>query len=251
MLRGRKPADRTANRAAGRKPVGRKPAGGTAGRAVAAAVATAALLTAAGPAGGAGAAEPAETAELLGAVESAADIGIGGLGIGGRHRVAWAGAEFAPPGKSTVPAAVTYDRALVPVGAGISVARYDSRRSMTVALGVRGLPEERGYGAHVHTGPCGVRPGDSGPRYRNVPVPRGSSAGPRHVNPENEVWLDFTTDEHGEGRALSSHMWRFRVGEARSVVIYEHRTRHEPGRAGDAGRRVACVTVGLDPEPRS
>lgn len=246
MLRGRKPADSTADGTASRA------GSGTARRTVAAAAATAAaaaLLTAAGPAGGAGAAEPVKAAELLGAVESVADIGIGGFGIGGRHRVAWAGAEFAPPGKSTVPAAVTYDRALVPVGARVSVARYDSRRGMTVALGVRGLPEDRDYGAHVHTEPCGARPGDSGPHYRNVPVPRGSSAGPRHANPENEVWLDFTTDEHGEGRALSSHMWRFRAGEARSVVIHEHRTRHDPGHAGDAGRRLACVTVSLDPEP--
>ncbi|MCI0385119.1 superoxide dismutase family protein [Streptomyces sp. CNQ085] len=237
MLKDRKPADRTAN--------------GTVRRTVAAAVvAAAAVVTAAaGPAGGAGAAEPVETAEVLGVVESVADIGIGGFGFGGRHRVAWAGAEFAPPGKSAVPAAVTYDRALVPVGAGVSVARYDSRRGMTVALGVRGLSQDRGYGAHVHTEPCGVRPGGSGPRYRNVPAPSGSSAGPRHANPENEVWLDFTTDEHGEGRALSSHMWRFRAGEARSVVLYEHRTAHEPGRAGDAGRPVACVTAVLAPEP--
>ncbi|MFP8905495.1 superoxide dismutase family protein [Streptomyces atacamensis] len=250
MLRGRKPADSTASGTASRSASGA--VGGAAGRTAAAAVATAAaaaLLTAAGPAGGAGAAEPADAAEVIGAVESVADIGIGGFGIGGRHRVVWAGAEFAPPGKSTVPAAVTYDRALVPVGARVSVVRYDSRRGMTVALEVRGLPKNRGYGAHVHTEPCGPRPGDSGPHYRNVPVPRGSSAGPRHVNPENEVWLDFTTDEHGEGRALSSHMWRFRAGEARSVVIHEHRTRHEPGRTGDAGRRLACVTLALDPKP--
>jgi Cu-Zn family superoxide dismutase len=230
-------------------PGGRKP-GSTAVAAVLTTATAVALLTAAGPAGTAGAAEPAGptgAVESVESVESVDSIGVGGFGIGGRHRVARVGAEFAPPGKSAVPPAVTYDRALVPVGAPVSVSQVNSRRGMTVTLDVRGLPKERGYGAHVHTEPCGARPGDSGAHYQNVRDPRSPSAGPLHVNPENEVWLDFTTDEHGKGRALSSHMWRFRAGEARSVVIHEHRTRHDPWHAGEAGRRVACVTVPFDP----
>ncbi|MDG9701856.1 superoxide dismutase family protein [Streptomyces sp. DH37] len=228
-------------------PGGRKP-----GSTVMAAVLTTAvaLLTAAGPAGTAGAAEPAGPTGAAGAAEAVEPVGgdgAGGFGTGGRRRVARVGAEFAPPGKSAVPPAVTYDRALVPVGAPVSVSQVNSRRGMTITLDVRGLPEKRGYGAHVHTGPCGVRPGDSGAHYQNVRDPRSPSADPRHANPENEVWLDFTTDEHGKGRALSGHMWRFRAGEARSVVIHEHRTRHDPGHTGDAGRRVACVTVPFDP----
>ncbi|WP_312885674.1 hypothetical protein [Streptomyces physcomitrii] len=59
------------------------------------------------------------------------------------------------------------------------------------------------------------------------------------MNPHNEVWLDFTSDGHGEGFAAAHHQWGFRPGEANSVVIHQ-----EPGGAGE---RLACFTGPFEP----
>lgn len=194
-----------------------------------------------------------DTARLAETVDGAVNVGRTGDDRPAEgNRVAWTKGTFAAPGDPGARNALTYDRRLVPAGAGVSVARFDGRRGMTITFGVHGLPKKRDYGAHVHTGPCTADPAASGPHYQNVRDPRErvTSADPNHTNPENEVWLDFTTDEEGAGEAVSSHTWHFRAGEARSVVIHEHRTRHDPAHAGDAGRRVACVTVPFDPAGR-
>lgn len=162
-------------------------------------------------------------------------------------RVTLASGVFAPLGESTVPKAVTYDPELVPSGAAIAVAQVIDDQGMSIRLTVRGLRSDRIYGAHVHTGACGLRPEDSGPHYQNVRDPQTPSTDPRYANPENEVWLDFRTGADGVGAAASTHDWRFRPGEARSVVLHEHLTRHDAGHAGTAGARVACLTVPFHP----
>ncbi|MTE18846.1 superoxide dismutase family protein [Streptomyces sp. TRM43335] len=194
-----------------------------------------------------------DTARLAEAVDGAVNVGRTGHDrLTEGNRVAWARGTFAAPGDSGARSALTYDRRLVPAGATVEVAQFNGRRGMTITLGVQGLPEGRGYGAHVHTGPCTADPAAAGSRYQNVRDPRTRVTSPdfRYTNPENEVWLDFTTDEKGEGEAVSGHSWHFRAGEARSVVVYEHRTRRDPAHAGAAGRRVACVTVPFDPAGR-
>ncbi|NSC21494.1 superoxide dismutase family protein [Streptomyces albus subsp. chlorinus] len=154
--------------------------------------------------------------------------------------------QFAPANAFVRPRAVTYDRARVPAGAGIAVTRKATEKSTTVELEVHGLPKNRTYGAHVHTEPCGARPDDSGPHYQHVKDPVQPSTDPRYANPRNEVWLDFTTDAKGRGRAASHHDWTFRKGEAMSVVLHERRTSTEPGHAGQAGARLACFTVPMN-----
>ncbi|GAA4804535.1 hypothetical protein GCM10023353_03860 [Tomitella cavernea] len=61
----------------------------------------------------------------------------------------------------------------------------------------------RDFGAHAHTKPCGPEPSDSGPHYQNVQDPAATadspSTDPAYANPQNEVWLDFTTDGSGVG----------------------------------------------------
>ncbi|OEV19853.1 superoxide dismutase, partial [Streptomyces nanshensis] len=81
------------------------------------------------------------------------------------------------------PDAITYDLARIPAGAGITVARRATRHGTTVWLRVRGLLPDRTYGAHVHTRPCGGRPGDAGPHYQHRRDPRQPSTDPRHANP--------------------------------------------------------------------
>ncbi|MET9442872.1 superoxide dismutase family protein [Streptomyces sp. NPDC006610] len=140
-------------------------------------------------------------------------------------------ARFAPPSAAHTRAAVTYDRALVPVGARIAVGqRIRGGGAMTVELRVAGVRPGHHYGVHVHREPCGADPAAAGGHYQHRP-----GAGPHHVSPDNEVWLDFAADRRGEGHAVARHDWRFRRGEASSVVIHDV--------PGGAGERVACFTV--------
>ncbi|MGY0062247.1 superoxide dismutase family protein [Streptomyces sp. LZ34] len=112
-----------------------------------------------------------------------------------------------------------------------------------VMVWVRGLKANHTFGVHVHTKTCGTMPDDSGPHYQNVKDPKQPSTNPKYANPRNEVWLDFTTDGHGEAHSMTHVNWRFRDAQARSVVIHEHATATEKGKAGMAGARVACVKV--------
>ncbi|MBA0050019.1 superoxide dismutase family protein [Streptomyces sp. AJS327] len=156
---------------------------------------------------------------------------------------------FAPPRGSTAPAAVTHDQRRVPKGARIEVVWRVGPLGMTVRLKVSGVAPDRVYGAHVHTGTCGPRPADSGPHYQHREDPRQPSTDPRYANERNEVWLDFRADGEGRGTASTWHEWRFRKGEARSLVLHEHATGTGEGHAGDAGARLACFTVPFDRAP--
>lgn len=158
---------------------------------------------------------------------------------------------FVPPSPGRLAKALTYDVKLVPVGARIAVAErvgeraggHADKAATDVRLRVSGLLPNRMYGAHVHTEPCGRTPEDAGPHYQNVKDPEQPSTDPAYANPENEVWLDFTTGSGGQAASESRHTWRFRPGEAGSVVIHEHGTATTPGEAGTAGARLACLTV--------
>lgn len=142
--------------------------------------------------------------------------------------------------------AITYDTVLVPVGAQIGVlSSRTSEGGTRVVLAVRGLVPEREYGAHVHVGECGASGDDAGPHFQYVQDPKpGPSVDPEYANPENEIWLDFTTNEEGEGLSASKVAWRFPDDRRpRSVVIHEHHTLTGPGEAGMAGARLACLNV--------
>nr|WP_229820929.1 superoxide dismutase family protein [Streptomyces ruber] len=140
--------------------------------------------------------------------------------------------------------AITYERAAVPKGSRAVVAEWLNRDgTTTVDLAVKDLEPNRTFGAHVHTRPCGPKPDDSGPHYQNRVDPVQPSVDPRFANRRNEVWLDLTTDAGGDGGARATVDWRFRTGQAGSVVIHEHATLTHPGHAGTAGSRLACITV--------
>ncbi|MEW1720018.1 superoxide dismutase family protein [Streptomyces sp. NPDC093109] len=174
-----------------------------------------------------------------------AEWGAGGGGVRVEGR-------FVPPPAAPLPLpnALTYETALVPAGSRASVAEHvtaGARGPVTaVVLRVSGLLPDRVYGAHVHTKPCGATPDAAGPHYQNVPDPHQPSTDPAYANAANEVWLDFTTDARGTGFAVSRHDWRFRPGAANAVVLHEHGTATDPGDAGTAGGRAACLTVPFD-----
>jgi superoxide dismutase, Cu-Zn family len=140
--------------------------------------------------------------------------------------------------------AITYNQQLVPAGARGAVQSRSGEGTTTVMLAVRGLEPHRVYGAHVHTKPCGQVPDDAGPHFQYAADPVQPSVDPTFANPQNEIWLDLTTDETGAGSTESTVAWTFPDDRRpKSVVVHADHTSSEPGNAGTAGDRVACISV--------
>ncbi|WP_030566457.1 superoxide dismutase family protein [Streptomyces aureocirculatus] len=142
------------------------------------------------------------------------------------------------PSKAHSPA-LTYDRNLVPPGARLQVTQRHEHGGTRVGLRVQGVRAGHAFGVHVHRKPCGVDPEAAGGHYQNHPDPVQPSKDPAYVNPDNEVWLDFTARRDGSGAASAVHSWNFRPGAAASVVLHREQ--------GGAGKRVACFTVPFEP----
>lgn len=142
--------------------------------------------------------------------------------------------------------AVTYDAKLVPVGATATVTVTREPDSTHVRLTVARLRPNRGYGAHLHTDPCGSSGAAAGPHHQHQHDPAASasrpSVDPSYANPRNEVWLDFTTDGSGGASAAARQPWTF-DSLPRSLIIHATTTRTGPGEAGTAGARAACLTL--------
>jgi Cu-Zn family superoxide dismutase len=115
--------------------------------------------------------------------------------------------------------------------------------STVVTLHVRGLLPDHEYGAHAHVNACGSTGAAAGPHYQDVVAPAGHATDPAYANPDNEVWLDLTTDSEGVGSAQALVRWQFRPGGAASVIFHARHTATESGTAGTAGSRLACLSV--------
>ncbi|WP_433277904.1 superoxide dismutase [Pseudonocardia xinjiangensis] len=140
--------------------------------------------------------------------------------------------------------AITYDQRVVKVGAFASVDARSGGGITTVGLEVLGFEPGRRYGAHVHTNPCGATGADAGPHFQNVVDPVQPSVDPRYANPQNEIWLDFLTDQDGTGRVENTVAWQFPADRRPgSIIVHAMPTAVEPGVAGTAGGRAACITV--------
>jgi Cu-Zn family superoxide dismutase len=142
-------------------------------------------------------------------------------------------------------AATNYNKALVPDGAKALVAEYVFDGATTVTLNVRGLVPNRAYGAHAHALPCGSTGEAAGPHFQHVPDPVKPSVDPAYANATNEIWLDFKTDGQGNATTASTVPWEFQNARAGSVVIHADPTQTAPGKAGTAGARIGCVSVGF------
>jgi superoxide dismutase, Cu-Zn family len=143
--------------------------------------------------------------------------------------------------------AVTYDPAIVPAGATATVVIKSVGEGIELTLTVGGLLPNRAYGSHLHSKPCGAKGDAAGPHFQHQPDPAASasppSVDPSYANPQNEVWLDFTTDGTGTASARTAHPWAPPSGASRSVVIHAASTKTGPKEAGTAGARAACLTV--------
>lgn len=111
---------------------------------------------------------------------------------------------------------------------------------MVVTLSVTGLAPGRTYGAHAHVNGCGLTGAAAGPHWQAVDGP----STPQFANPDNEIWLDVTTDETGAGTSQASRPVPFSPDDRpRSVIIHALPTATTPTGSGTAGTRLACVTV--------
>lgn len=161
---------------------------------------------------------------------------------GGRH--VGARGTYVAPAEATN--AYTYNP-LVPVGARVKVdSWYRPDGRMVVVLRASGLEEDYEYGAHAHNNPCGATGGLAGPHYQFNVDPVLPSVNAAYANPDNEIWLDFTTDDKGRGWAMAVQDWQppadRRPG---SVILHIRHTAHGDGDGvpGSAGERLACLTV--------
>jgi Cu-Zn family superoxide dismutase len=98
-----------------------------------------------------------------------------------------------------------------------------------VTLHISGLAPNRSFGAHVHVAACGTN--QAGGHYRNDPAGAATA--------DNEVWLDFTTNAAGQGRAKAVVNFGFRPDGANAVVVHDRGT----DAAGAAGPKLGCINV--------
>jgi len=141
---------------------------------------------------------------------------------------------------------ISYNPTYVPPGStGRVRGIYTGSGATVVTLHVWGLVPNREYGAHAHKFGCSATdPMAAGGHYQYLV---GGAADPASANPDNEIWLDFTTDSEGDGTAQARVDWQFpNAGgdRAQSVIIHDHHTATGPaGSAGTAGPRYGCLTV--------
>jgi superoxide dismutase, Cu-Zn family len=108
-----------------------------------------------------------------------------------------------------------------------------------VTLHVKDVAADPGrtFGAHVHVNPCGAAGTDAGGHYQHQPT----AAGPTLES--EEVWLDVTIDEDGNGVALSKRPWTVDESTPRSVILHASPT---TPMTGVAGARLACIDLDGD-----
>jgi Cu-Zn family superoxide dismutase len=149
---------------------------------------------------------------------------------------------------NTTSSAITYNPALVPVGARMMATLTPSGDSTTAEFTVSGFLPNRGYAAHAHVNACGGVPGGEGPHYQDRIDPgataRMPSTNPEYANPTNEFWLDVRTDSAGSGTSRTTVPFLLTDRGPGSIVVHEAaQTATGPGQAGKAGDRIACLTL--------
>ncbi|MFD0203435.1 MULTISPECIES: hypothetical protein [Saccharothrix] len=153
---------------------------------------------------------------------------------------------LAPP--EAADAAFTYDQEAAPAGAELQLEVIEGDGATTVRLSAELLQPDRGYAIHAHTDPCGRNGIDAGPHYQHevdpAATPERPSVDPAYANPQNEIWLELTTDGQGNGLAETTVPFTFDDRVPASIVLHEQPTTETAhGRAGSAGARLACFTA--------
>ncbi|MGH3912507.1 MAG: superoxide dismutase [Pseudonocardiaceae bacterium] len=144
--------------------------------------------------------------------------------------------------------AFTYDAAVAPIGALLRLTLTASSETTTATFDASGLLPNRGYAVHLHSNSCGLVGEAAGPHFQHrvdpAATPETPSTDPQFANPSNEVWLDVRTDATGAGRSSTVVLFPLTDRVPASVVVHEEMmTATDPGKAGNAGDRVACFTL--------
>jgi Cu-Zn family superoxide dismutase len=146
--------------------------------------------------------------------------------------------------------AITYNPTLAPPGAAVTAFVVPSSNgTMRATLTVSGLLPNRSYAAHAHTDACGATGEAAGPHFQNhqdpAATPQSPSTNPEYANPQNEIWLDVPTDATGAGTTTATVPFVLTGNRVPgSIVIHEAaQTSTAPGEAGQAGPRIACITL--------
>ena len=124
--------------------------------------------------------------------------------------------------------------------------------STTAELTVSGLQPNRGYAVQADVNACSPNPAAEGPPYQNridptvnpTSVSPQKSTNPEYANPSNEIWLDVRTDATGAGTSRTTVPFVFTDRGPGSIVLHDaEQTATAPGQAGQAGTRIACVSL--------
>ena len=138
-----------------------------------------------------------------------------------------------PPGT-----AVTYDRDLVPIGSRGAVSAKSDDGTPPSDWRCAGCSRSGATARTSHDEPCGDTGASAGPTFQNVVDPVQPSVDPTYANPQNEIWLDFRTDEAGAGSSQATVDWRVHRRSAREVRRRARLGRPRP-RPDGPGRRAA------------
>ncbi len=145
--------------------------------------------------------------------------------------------------------AITYNPGLAPAGAAMTGIVTPGLEQTGAYVSVSGFVPNRGYAVHAHANPCGPTGEAAGPHFQNrvdpAATPQAPSTNPEYANPDNEFWLDLRTDATGAGTARTTVPFVVTADrKPQSIVIHEEpRTATGAGEAGEAGGRLACVTL--------
>ncbi len=142
-------------------------------------------------------------------------------------------------------ALIRYGTAL-PAGATARVTSVETADGKTiVTLHLDGAAPNTEYGAHAHVNSCSSTDSTAaGPHFQHVVDPVTPSTNPAYANPQNEIWLDLTTNPAGNAVARSVVNWQFSPERrAKSVIIHVEHTHTGPKDSGMAGARLACLDM--------
>jgi Cu-Zn family superoxide dismutase len=148
--------------------------------------------------------------------------------------------------------AYTYNPALAPAGAHLTVAMTPSDEATTAELTVSGLVPNRGYAVHANVNACSPNPAAEGPRYQNridptvnpTSISGATSTNPEYANPRNEMWLDVHTDATGSGTSRTTVPFVFTDRGPGSIVLEDATdTPTGLGQAAKEGARIACLSL--------
>ena len=136
---------------------------------------------------------------------------------------------------------------------------FDGARATAVMVGINGESTFRvtikgledgaigkDYGAHLHTGPCGLDSKGAATVSGHYNVSPKNDAGlPTVISDLTEVWLNFKVNSDGNARATATVPFIPVADGARSITFHSKPTTPDGVDAGKAGDKLACLPLDI------